>query len=102
MANHAIVQSSGTEIHPGQWIVITFRDGAEYVGRFSGVWNNPSYGLMFSLAFARPADGSKKPDTVFCRLEPDNGIAAALDAAKIIDKPAKRKPRGAPPGIVLH
>lgn len=102
MANQGIIQSSGTEVHPGQWLEITFRDGKQYVGRFSGVWNNPSYGLMFSLAFARPTDGSKKPDTVFCMLKPDNGIAEALDAARIIDKPTKRKPQGAPPGTVIH
>lgn len=99
MANHGVVQSSGTEVNPGQWIQIVFNDGREFVGRFSGVWNNPRYGLMFSLSYARLTDGSSKPETIFCMLEPDGDIEAAIDSAKIVEKPSKRKPSG---GATIH
>lgn len=104
---HAIVQSSGAEIQPGDWIHITFKDGDQYVGRFSGVYEHPSWGLMFRLAFARPPDGSKPSDMVCCFLKEGNGCAEALDNAIPIEKPTKRKgalvikPRR-PDGASLH
>ena len=104
---HAVVQSDGTVVEPRDWLQITFADGQKYVGRFSGVYDNPSHGLMYYLSYARPIDGSKPIDTVFCFLVDGNGSEEALDSAVLIEKPTKRKgkiqiiPRR-PEDAVLH
>lgn len=101
-----IVQTDGTEVEPGDWIHVKFKRG-EYVGRFSGLYENPTHGLMYRLSFARRVDDPAKYDTVYCVIRPDNGGAEVLDKAVVIEKP---KIRGGkititpllPSGAVLH
>lgn len=107
MANHGVVQSSGISIDPRDWLRITFKDGREFVGRFSGLYENPSLGLMYCLSFARPVDGSESPTTFYCILHEGNGSAEALDNAIPIEKPVKRKGKlvispKLPGGAILH
>jgi hypothetical protein len=104
---HGVVQSNGTVVESKEWLCITFADGRRYVGRFSGVYENPSLGRMYYLSFARPVDCSEPSDTIFCPLRDGNGSEAALDAAIPIEKPIRRK--GAlvimpkvPIGSVIH
>lgn len=87
---HGIIQPDGTAVHPKDWLLIKFKDGKEVVGRFSGVYQNPSFGLMYRLSYARPADGSGKSDTFFCPLREGNGCAEALASALIVEPPVKR------------
>lgn len=107
MANHGVVQSSGISIEPRDWLRITFKDGREFVGRFSGLYENPYLGLMYFLSFARPVDGSKPPDTIWCVMREGNGCEEALDNATPIEKPVKRKGKlvispKLPGGAILH
>lgn len=87
---YGIVLPNGTELHPGDWLHITFNDGG-YVGRFSGVYENSRYGLMYRLSYAKPADGSRPCDTVYCIMKDGNGMKEALGTAVPIEKPVTRK-----------
>lgn len=82
-----VFQTNGSAINVRDWIRITFNDGGDYVGRFSGLYNNPTHGRMFYLSFARPVDGSKPPEAIYCAIREGNGCEEALDAAVVIEKP---------------
>lgn len=104
--SNGIIQTSGTELEPGDWLHIKFKD-SEYVGRFSGVYENPRYGLMFRLTFARRVDEPERHDTVCCFLRPENGCAEALNQAVVIEKPKLRGGKLSispkiPEGAVFH
>lgn len=101
-----IVQSNGTEIEPGDWVHIKFKSG-EYVGRFSGVYENPHHGLMYRLVFARLIEDPTTHTELFCSLEHQNGCAEAIDEALLIEKPTVRKGKLSyrakiPEGASLH
>ena len=96
MARASIQQKDGNILDPGTWVHLTANDGTEYVGRFSGVYENPRLGWMYYLSFARPTDGSKPAATFFWRMTDDNGAFASLENAVQIEKP---KTKGGKPTI---
>ncbi|WP_271024944.1 hypothetical protein [Rhizobium sp. RCAM05973] len=102
-----VIQTNGTSVLPGEWLHIKFADVGEYVGRFSGLYENPTLGLMYYLSYARPIDCSESPTTLFCSIREANSCGEALDNAVPIQKPQKRKGKlvispKIPDGAVFH
>ena len=103
---NGIVQADGSQLAPGDWVHIKFKSG-EYVGRFSGLYENPRHGLMYYLSFARRLDDPVKHDTIYCAIRPENGGAEALKNAVVVEKPKVRSGKITikpllPDGTVIH
>lgn len=94
MDRYPLEQSDGTILNPGDWLEVTLPERGRCIGRFSGVWRHPDYGLTFRLNWVTEIDitSSGPADMVTCLLEHSEAAVAAIDTARIVPGPRRPKP----------
>lgn len=89
-----------TDLKPGAWITVPLEDGRMLTGKFSGVYENARYGMMFRLSFARYHATPDARDTCFFFLP--KAERCLNDAFEVSGPLRPGKPAPKPVGVKLH
>lgn len=108
---HPFETETGDWLQPGDWIEMTLTDGRRAIGRFSGIWVNPHFGLVAQTVYTRMPDHPTEPvDTFFFVIrkkddpQGENGDTPSyqvLRKARVVPKPGA-KPKKAAPVTAAH
>lgn len=91
----SLVRIDGMELKPGDWIEVDLKQG-KGVGRFSGIWENPTLGWTYSLNFFRYYKTPTAVQTLFGSVNLGTiDKTDTLEAAVKVSGPIKRS--GWPP-----
>ena len=87
-------------MHPGDWIEVELTNGRHAVGRFSGIWVNPLFGVVAQTVYTKVAElPDEPPESYFFILRTNEDPKAekgdtpgysALRKAHVVAKPGKK------------